>query len=104
MKIRGLHGPSGPCPGGGLPTVGSPEYKEDAIQPKTPRGQELLLSGKGEFAVNVARRLLFLVAASALAGSALLPAAELGKVGLQVSKDHVDFLAGKDLIGRYHIG
>lgn len=37
-------------------------------------------------------------------GAALVPAAEPAAVSIKASKDQVDFLAGKDLVGRYHIG
>jgi hypothetical protein len=37
-------------------------------------------------------------------GTGLLGAAEPGKVTIKATKDHIDFLVGKDLVGRYHIG
>jgi hypothetical protein len=33
-----------------------------------------------------------------------VPAADPADVAITVTKDHVDFLAGKNLIGRYHVG
>jgi hypothetical protein len=48
--------------------------------------------------------LALLVLGLALGGAALLPAAEPAAVSIQDTKDHIDFLAGKDVVGRYNIG
>jgi hypothetical protein len=46
-----------------------------------------------------------LVAAGVAAGgTSPLGAAEPGKVTITATKDHIDFQAGKNLVGRYHIG
>jgi hypothetical protein len=37
------------------------------------------------------------------AGAAPLPSADPAPVTIQATKDHLDFLIGKDLVGRYHI-
>jgi hypothetical protein len=49
--------------------------------------------------------LAFLLATAVTFGvAAALPAAEPGPVTIRVDKEQVDFLAGKDLVARYHIG
>ncbi|MBV9125774.1 MAG: PmoA family protein [Planctomycetes bacterium] len=48
--------------------------------------------------------ILFLVGWCLLAGAAWLQAAEPRDVTIQVGKDHVDFLVGKELVTRYHTG
>jgi Methane oxygenase PmoA len=49
--------------------------------------------------------LVALVVVGAIAfGAGRLGAADPAKVTIKATKDHVDFLAGKDLVGRYHIG
>jgi hypothetical protein len=52
------------------------------------------------------RKICFLAAVLALglAGRAAMRAGEPGKIDVKATKDHIDFLAGGELVGRYRIG